>query len=104
MEKERSTIATAPIRNDNAVPMAAEELDWQLHLLLQKNAGEDAWKGKMQFSHSAAVIKGLAIMIQQCASDLDAPVGNVVARLATILLQPGENQETDHHSGGADSQ
>lgn len=93
MEEKRIDTAAAPLCDDNAVPVGEEELDWHLLMELQKNTGEEAWKGKLQFSHSAAVIKGLAIMIQQCASDLDVPVGNVVARLATVLLAPrGEDK------------
>lgn len=90
-------------RNDSVDTVSADEVDWQLLMFLEKKAGEDAWKGKLEFSHTAGVIKGLAIMIQQCAGDLNVPVGYVVARLASVLLGPGEEKKGGKEKQSADA-
>ena len=72
-----------------------QNLNAEVHILLEKKAGEENYTTELRAQNGWMLTQGLALLIIKCAQQLGYGIEEMVARLATVLLAPdGENGGT----------
>lgn len=67
-----------------------ERLDDEVRIILEKFKGNESFSAVIQASSAPAAINGIAQLIVKLADNIQRPVEQVVAVLATVLLAPKE--------------
>lgn len=71
-----------------------KNLNVEVHILLEKKAGEEEFRTELQAEDGWMLTQGLALLTIKCAQQLGYGIEEMVARLATVLLAPpAENRD-----------
>lgn len=63
-------------------------LSAEVHILLEKKAGEEAFRTELRAEEDWMLMQGLALLTIKCAQQLGYSVDEMVTRLAVVLLAP----------------
>ncbi len=63
-----------------------------VHILLEKKAGEAEFRTELRAEEGWMLTQGLALLTIKCAQQLGYGIEEMVARLATVLLAPADGE------------
>lgn len=66
-----------------------QNLNAEVHILLEKKAGEEEFRTELRAEEGWMLTQGLALLTIKCAQQLGYGIDEMIARLATVLLAPG---------------
>ena len=78
--------------------------DDAVRIRLEKVAGSDGFSREVEASSPLALIKGLAVLMLECAGMMNMPVSRLYAVLATVLFAPEEREENNNNNGGQNNE
>ena len=67
-------------------------LSAEVHILLEKKAGEAEFRTELRAEEGWMLTQGLALLTIKCAQHLGYGIEEMIARLATVLLAPGDDE------------
>ena len=63
-----------------------------VHILLEKQAGNEECQIEVRAEEAWMLVQGLALLIVKCARHLGYGIDEIIARLATVLLAPVDDE------------
>lgn len=70
-----------------------EGIQAEVTILLEKKAGEDLFRRKIEATSASAALNGIAILIAEYSKLTEVPVVRVLALLAATMTAPGIREE-----------
>lgn len=67
-----------------------KDLNIEVHILLDKQAGEERFRTELRAEEGWMLTQALALLTVKCAQQLGYGIEEMLARLATVLLAPRE--------------
>ena len=70
-----------------------------VRIRLEKTAGSDGFSREVEASSPLALVKGLAVLMLECAGMMNMPVSRLYAVLATVLFAPEDGDHNNDNGG-----